>query len=135
MNGIAVYWREAASRSLSRQTSQFVPARKVHTQPIPLTTAPFMTHGSTIPSLTPPPKPSFAVFTTAFTGFLPLFNRCYELCTSNLCKFTTFYRYFFFDPGGGGLVKARETSCERFLKGICDLENFGYEPLAKIERF
>jgi hypothetical protein len=85
------------------------------------------THDSTIQQ--------FAIFTPAFTGFLPFFNRCYELCTRNLCKFTTFYRYFFFDPGGGGFVKARETSCERFLKGLCDLENFDYELLAKIERF
>jgi hypothetical protein len=78
---------------------------------------------------------NFIGFTTAFTGFLPFFNPSKSLRTRNLCKFTGFYRYFFFDPGGGGPVKARETSCERFLKGFCDLENFGYEPLAKIERF
>jgi hypothetical protein len=85
--------------------------------------------------LKPPSKPHFAIFTGPFTGFLPLFNRCNKLCTNNIQKFTTFYRYFFFDPGGGGPVKARETSCERFLKGLCDLENFDYEQLAKIQRF
>jgi hypothetical protein len=41
MNGIAVYWREADSRSLSRQSLQLASAPKVHTQPIPLTTARF----------------------------------------------------------------------------------------------
>jgi hypothetical protein len=40
MNGIAVYKREAVSRSLSRQP-WFVPAHKVHTQPIPLPPAQF----------------------------------------------------------------------------------------------
>jgi hypothetical protein len=46
----------------------------------------------------PPPKPNFAIFTTAFTGFLPLFNRSKLLRTRNLRKFTTFYRYFFVMP-------------------------------------
>jgi hypothetical protein len=48
--------------------------------------------------LKPPPKPNFAIFTPAFTGFLPLFNRSKSLRTRNLCKFTTFYRYFFVMP-------------------------------------
>jgi hypothetical protein len=114
---------------------------------------------------------SYTIFTGPFTGYLPFFDSCNGLCTRHLCKFTTFYRYFFvmppfttchlpfrfapslpfaichlpfrsssprlphYDPGGGGPVKARETSCERFLKGLCDLEKFDYEPLAKIERF
>jgi hypothetical protein len=43
MNGIAVYTREAVSRSLSRQT-WFVPAPKVHAQPIRLIAAPFTIH-------------------------------------------------------------------------------------------
>jgi hypothetical protein len=85
--------------------------------------------------LKPPPKLNFAIFTTTFTVFLLLCNRSKALRTSNIWKFTTFYRYFFFDPGGGGPVKGCEGSRERFVKGFCDLENFDYEPLAKIERF
>jgi hypothetical protein len=50
-----------------------------------------------IPQCLSPPM-CFAVFTTGFTGFSPLFNRSKSLRTRNLCKFTTFYRYFFNRP-------------------------------------
>jgi hypothetical protein len=85
--------------------------------------------------LKPPLKPHFRILTGLLTGFLPVFDSWNTLRTGNLRKLTGFDGYFFFDPGGGGPVKGRETSCERFLKGLCDLENFDYEPLAKIESF
>jgi hypothetical protein len=172
MNGMAVFRREAVSRSLSRQTPQFVPAPKVHTQPLPLATAQFTIqqfNDSTIPILKPPPKSHFKILTGLVTGFLLAFDSGNALRTRHLRKLTGFDSYFFVMPpfttchlpfrfapslpfaichlpfrsqrlrvsasSPGGPVKARETPCESFLKGLCDLENFGYEPLAKIESF
>jgi hypothetical protein len=54
MNGIAVYKTEADPRSLSRQTARFVSAPKVHTQPIPLTTAQFTIQPFILRSLVQP---------------------------------------------------------------------------------
>jgi hypothetical protein len=98
MNGIAVYWREADSRSLSRQTLQFVTARNVHTQPIPLTTAQFTIqqfNDSTIPVLNPPPKPHFKTVTGLVTGRLPAVDSWELLRTRNLRKLKGFESYFF----------------------------------------